>query len=641
MTFTDGRTPRTAASRPIRVAFAVISLAAVAGAVTAAVTSFHAATEPDRLVASVVTWALVFGALAGTALVGSRARSGALEVERADANRRADQRLRRLIAASTELVVVVRVSDGAITYVSPAAAGALRLAGPSPDRAELLGLVIAEQRDHVAERFSSVQHHGGSTRFECVVETQHGPRHLDCTVSNHLDDPDIRGLVLNAVDVTERANLTNDLSHQATHDALTGLLNRQAFLDQVERALLQGHALAILLVDLDGFKEVNDSLGHQAGDRVLTTAAARLATLVRHRDLVGRLGGDEFAIMLFHPEGGGAEVVARRVLAAMATPIDTGQATEVLLSGSVGIAMGVPGLDAATLLKRADAAMYEAKELGRARSATYAPELEARFAHRVEMRAAIERGLSNREFVLQYQPIHAIGTNHLVGYEALLRWQRPDGTFMNPGEFLPIAEASGQIVQLGRWVVHAAMRQLGVWRQLHPGLEMAINVSPRQLGEPGFVDEVRLLLDTHGLAPASVIFEVTETMLVDDPERTAARLRDLKQLGVRLAIDDYGAGNAAINFLLTFPIDIVKFDRQLILALDSEPTPTEALIRSITTLAHTLQLETVAEGIEHAEQLAHVQALGCSKAQGYHLARPMFPDRAERYLLAHSGLSQR
>jgi len=610
-------------------------------AVTAELDRATASSDGAVTRSTIGIWAVVGGGIALLGAFGVRLRRQTLALERATTSRDADQRLRRLIAASPEFVVVVRLEDGAITYLSPAATHALEHHdGPLTGDA-LLALVADDDRHVVSDRLRSVTTQGGSTRFECRLETPAGMLHLDCTVSNHHDDPELRGLVVNAVDITERAELTKDLSHQARHDALTGLLNRTAFIEAVDRSLLAGVPMAILLVDLDGFKEVNDTLGHAAGDRVLTTAAARFATLVRQNDLVARLGGDEFAIMLAQPDNGGAETVARRLLDTMAAPIEAGEATEVLLTGSVGIAMSMPGLDASTLLKRADAAMYEAKELGRARFAVYVPELEARFAHRLELRAAIERGLANREFLLQYQPIHAVGTNHLVGFESLLRWQRPDGTFMNPGDFLPIAEASGQIVPLGRWVLHAAMRQLGIWRQLDPKLGMAINVSPRQLGEPGFVREVALLLDTHGLDPAAVSFEVTETMLVDDPERTAARLRDLKALGVRLAIDDYGAGNAAIGFLLSFPIDTVKFDRNLVASLDTEPVKTEALIRSITTLAHTLDLETVAEGVERPEQLAQITALGCSKAQGFFLSRPMFHDRAERYLLAHSGLPTR
>lgn len=582
------------------------------------------------------TWVLVLGAVALIGISTGRVRRQARTLESVAASHRADQRLRRLVAASPEFVLVVRLADGVITYLSPAAAAVLGTPAGPVAVGSLLGLIDPDDLPLVAERLAAVRTQGDSARFECRVVLGGVRRHMDCTISNHHDDPEIAGIVVNAIDVTERAELTSDLSHQANHDSLTGLLNRQAFLDTVNRAVDSGHPVAVLLVDLDSFKEVNDTLGHAAGDRVLTTAAARLALLVRHHDVVARLGGDEFAVVLLNTDANGAHSVARRVLDTMASPIETGDANEILLSASVGIALGATGIDAPTLLKRADAAMYEAKQAGRARYATYAPELEARFAHRVELRSAIESGMANREFSLQYQPIHAIESGDLVGFEALLRWQRPDGSTTSPGEFLPVAEASGQIIPLGRWVVHAAMRQLGVWRDAHPGLGMAINVSPRQLGEPGFVDEVAALLATHKLDPAALTFEITETMLVDDPDRTAARLHALKLLGVRLAIDDYGAGHAAIGFLLRFPIDVVKFDRQLIASIDETPLETEAMIRSITSLAHALHLETVAEGIERADQLAVVSGLGCTKAQGYHLARPMYPDRAEKYLLAHS-----
>ncbi len=592
------------------------------------------------------TWVLVLGAVALIGISSGRVRRQTRSLELAAAARRADQRLRHLAAASPEFVVVVRLADGMVTYLSPAAAAALG-APDAPSGAgaieirSLVGLLHPDDLALVAERLSVVQGRRDSARFECRIALNGAWRHLDCTISNHLEDPEIAGIVVNAIDVTERAELTSDLSYQASHDSLTGLLNRQAFLSSLDRAIGVGHPVAVLLVDLDDFKEVNDTHGHAAGDRVLTTAADRLALLVRHHDVVARLGGDEFGLVLLGVDAAGATSVARRIVDTMAGPIDTGQATEVLLSASVGITLAITGLDAATLLKRADAAMYEAKVAGRARSAMYVPELEARFAHRVELRSAIEHGLAHRQFSLQYQPIHDIASADLVGFEALLRWQRPDGSTMSPGDFLPVAEASGQIIPLGRWVVHAALRQLGAWREVQPDLVMAINVSPRQLGEPGFVEEVAALLATHRVPSSAVTFEVTETMLVDDPERTSVRLRALKDLGVRLAIDDFGAGHAAIGFLLRFPVDVIKFDRQLIASLDVNRHESEAMIRSITSLAHALGLETVAEGIERPEQLTTLRDLGCAKAQGYHLSRPMYPDRAERYLHAHTRSNAR
>ena len=608
----------------------MVAAALLAGAGAAAVIT----SLPSRRAALLGTWCFALAVTGLIGVLGVRLRRQDEAISGTAVAGDAELRLRKLNAGSPELVVAARSADGAIVYLSPAAEAVLpRGAMPSPTT--LYALVHPDDRviveEHVRRACS-----GSSTVFECRVQLPNGVRHLECRIANHERDPEIGAIVLNAVDVTERALLANSLSHQAAHDSLTGLLNRHAFLTGVDHRVGEGGLVAVVLVDIDGFKEVNDTLGHAVGDRVLTTVAARLATLVRDRDLVARLGGDEFGVMIHAADPTGAYAVARRVLASISAPIESGTGREVFLTGSCGIAVVAPGTDAATLLKQANSAVFEAKQSGGARAEMFVPELAARFAYRIEMRAEIERGLQNREFVLQFQPIHSLPDGDLVGFEALLRWQRPDGSFMNPGDFLPIAESSGQMVPLGRWIIHAALRQLAAWRAVHPTLQMSINVSPRQLGEDGFVQEVAQLLATHSIDPTAVVFEITEPMLVDNPERMASRLGALAALGVRVAVDDYGAGNAAIGFLLKFPINIVKFDRNLINALDTDRDKAEALIRSITSLAHSLQLETVAEGIERPEQLGLVAELGCSKAQGYHLARPMFPDRADRYLQAHT-----
>ncbi len=581
-------------------------------------------------------WTLLGGTAAAMAILARRYEVLRATTDELAAQRLAEHRLRRLTGAAAEIISVVRGDRDSVLYCAPGA----EVVFPDDGRGALTILRTLAQPDDVrllVSKLVEVTSHGGTARIECQVSAAAGPRDVACTVSDHTGDPHIGGVVVHAIDVTERIALSKDAGRQAEHDPLTGLLSRQSFVAELDAALSAGLASAVLVVDLDEFSDVNDNLGHATGDRVLTTIAARIATIVRHRDRVARLSGDEFAVLLCDPNGTGAPAVARRLLDILGGPIDTGEDSEVLLTASIGIAHVVPGSDALTVLKHADVAMHEAKQGGGGRATAYAPEFDRRVAQRSLMRAAIDRGLSNREFVLQYQPIHALGSGDLVGFEALLRWRRPDGSYANPAEFLPVAEGSGQIIPLGRWVVHAALRQLGAWRQLDRRLGMAINVSPRQLAQPGFHDEIALLLDTHRIAPAAVTFEVTEAMLVDGPDATMEQMAALRTLGVHLALDDYGAQNAAIGYLLRFPLDAVKLDRSVIVGLDEDPAPTEALIRSITSLAATVGVETVAEGVETAEQLARLGGLGCTKAQGYHLAHPMFPDRAERYLLAYAA----
>ncbi len=388
----------------------------------------------------------------------------------------------------------------------------------------------------------------------------------------------------------------------------------------------EGEEVSIVYVDLDGFKEINDSLGHSAGDHVLITVADRLATLTRHRDQVARLGGDEFALVLVGDDPG---PLAERLLHTIGRSIELPTGT-IQVGGSVGVAFAEPGTSVEELLRNADVAMYDAKARGRNRTSVFQPEMHQALIERLEMRIALDEAIAGEQFRLVYQPCFALADNELQGFEALIRWERADGTIVAPDQFIPLAERTGQIVEIGRWVLHEALTQLACWQREHDcdALTMSVNVSARQLAEADFVDIVAAAVRDCGVAAPNVTLELTETTLVDDIELAGIRLAELHRLGVRLAVDDYGAGNASLGYLRVFPIDILKIDRSFVWALDTRPHEAAAYLRSITDLAKALAIDTVAEGIEHSEQLERVQALGCSIGQGFHLARPMAPSAA-------------
>ncbi len=456
----------------------------------------------------------------------------------------------------------------------------------------------------------------------------------------------ITGALGLSVDVTDRKRLEADLAHQAFHDALTGLANRALFHDRVAHALARvardpdaRARTAVLLLDLDQFKTVNDSLGHGAGDALLVAVARRLAAVTRGGDTIARIGGDEFAILLEDlaaPEDAGA--AADRVLAALSAPVSVpggGSERSVLAGASVGLATADGADSVEALVRNADLALYAAKDGGRGRAVAFAPAMHraavARLALEADLRAAVaamgadvtgpRRGAP---FRLVYQPIVDLATERVTGAEALLRWTAPDGTAVPPAVFIPVAEETGLIVPLGRWVLGEACRQAASWARLgpHACVALSVNVSGRQLEEPGYVDDVAAALAESGLAPARLVLEITETVMMRDPAQTLERLRALKALGVRLAVDDFGTGYSSLGYLREFPVDVLKVDKSFVdgLAGDGDQG---ALAAAVVALGASLSLTTVAEGIEERAQLARLRALGCPRGQGYLFARPL------------------
>jgi diguanylate cyclase (GGDEF)-like protein/PAS domain S-box-containing protein len=429
-------------------------------------------------------------------------------------------------------------------------------------------------------------------------------------------------------DVTERKQLESQLLQLAFHDSLTGLANRALLGDRIAHAIARRERepgpIAMLIVDLDDFKVINDAHGHEAGDRLLVAAAERLGACVRADATVARLGGDEFAVLLEDlTDDAAALVVAQRIVRGFEKPLRIEGAT-VSVRVSVGVAVDATGKRSATwLMRSADTAMTEAKRLGKGRWQAYDPAAHLAAARRLVLEGELRRAVERKQFVLVYQPISDLRTGDIVGTEALIRWNHPTRGLVNPVEFISLLETTGLIEPVGLWVVGEAVRQMAAWSTHLPGLRWtAVNVSSAQLRSDAFHDRVRDSLAEHHLDPGRLTLEVTEGLALDDSPQTVARLEALRALGCEIAIDDFGTGYSSLSYLRRLPIDKLKIDRSLVdgVGPDAEAT---AVARAIVDLARTLHLTTVAEGIEQPHQADALRELGCDLGQGYLFAKPL------------------
>ncbi|MGY1821865.1 putative bifunctional diguanylate cyclase/phosphodiesterase [Geodermatophilus sp. SYSU D00079] len=434
-----------------------------------------------------------------------------------------------------------------------------------------------------------------------------------------------------------------ELAQLAFSDGLTGLANRALFTDRLELALRRtartGDEVAVVFLDLDGFKSVNDSLGHATGDSLIRAVAGILQGAVRTEDTLARLGGDEFAILVERAPGvQEATRIAERVLTALAGPVDLG-GQRVTVSASIGIATGDVAATASSLLRDADNAMYWAKGAGRGRYVVFNPQMRSAAAERRQLEEDLWAALGREQFRLVYQPVVDLGSERVTGFEALLRWDHPTLGVVLPERFLPVAEEIGLVPDIGRWVVTEACAAAAQWRRDHPGaaeLSMAVNVSPSQLGSPGLLDDVRTALAATGLPPSALVLELTESVLVRDPAVAAERLHQLRSLGVKVALDDFGTGYSSLSHLRQFAVDILKIDRSFVSTIDdTEAMP--AILRGLINLGHTLDLEIVAEGIEQERQRTHLRDGRVGLAQGYLFAAPL--ERTDAELLLLGGAS--
>ena len=428
-------------------------------------------------------------------------------------------------------------------------------------------------------------------------------------------------------DVSERRSLEHQLVHQAFHDALTGLANRALFEDRVEHALARasrhGQGLSVVFIDLDDFKRVNDTLGHRCGDELLVGVAERLQTGVRAADTVARLGGDEFAVLIEQAEDEVVDRIAERMLAAFHAPYRV-EGDNLKISASIGVASSAAHKTAEDLLRNADIAMYSAKGDGKGRIATYAPEMEERLLSRLVAEGELREAVRGDQLVVLYQPVYDLPSGNMVAAEALVRWQHPSRGLIAPLEFIPLAEETGLIVELGAQVLRKACFQAAEWGRQHPGrgLMVSVNLSPRQLVEPDLGQLVSDVLEETGLDPGLLILEITETALMRNVQKAVAALAELRQLGVQLALDDFGTGYSSLSHLRQFPIDTIKIDKSFIDGL-TRTGEQSAIARAVLEIGKILGVDVVAEGVESEEQLAMLRNLDCRSAQGYLFSQPV------------------
>jgi diguanylate cyclase (GGDEF)-like protein/PAS domain S-box-containing protein len=551
--------------------------------------------------------------------------------------KRTEARFRSLVQNSSDVITVV-AEDGGVLYQSPSVTPVF---GHRPERLAAGGpgvLVCAEDLGPLYAALAELEP-GGARTLQCRVQHADGrQRRAEIVASNLVDDPDVGGYVLNIRDDTDRRALEEQLAHMAFHDPLTDLANRALFHDRVGHALSRsrpGGLVAALFIDLDDFKNVNDSLGHDVGDELLVRVAERLRASLRPSDTVGRLGGDEFAVLLEDLDDEMGPVrAAERILEAMGEPFHIGTRS-MYTRASIGIASTTAGgRPAGDLLRNADTAMYTAKARGKGRYELFDDDMHVAVARRMELEADLRVALERDGLWLAYQPILSLATGEVHGVEALVRWDHPLRGPIGPAEFIPVAEESGLILPLGRWVLRTATAQMRRWHDRFPAgpqPSISVNLSASQLREARIAAEVADALGASGLHPGSLVLELTESLLMDDTEPTIAKLAELRRRGVRIAIDDFGTGYSSLSYLLRFPIDELKIDRSFVEPIRAGAKEA-AVVHAIVTMAHALGLRTVAEGIETPEQLQELVASGCDHAQGFHLAVPMPAADLERLL---------
>ncbi len=555
-----------------------------------------------------------------------------------------------------EMVAVrVRDSDDPARMSTPAVIGhppdlveALRYgstrAGATSDAPERGRLVVLDDYQNapgarpeavaygVTTSMAAPLHEHGSVIGSLVVSSRDPDRHFTAV------DQDMFVAFCEHASLALAAARTGDTMRQALTDPLTGLANRALFMDRLDHALARaarkGSAVSVVFLDLDRFKLVNDTLGHAGGDALLVAVTDRIRACLRRAETAARLGGDEFAILLEEARDEVAAAhVAQRIAASLREPFMLGD-REVFVTSSIGIALGTVE-DAETLLRNADVAMYRAKARGKDRYEIFEPAMHAEVMDRLALESELRHAIAGDELELHFQPAFKLESREPLGVEALVRWRHPQRGLLPPGVFIPLAEESGLILPLGRWVLNEACRQAAAWQEEHPGLQVAVNLSAWQLEQPDIVDEVAAVLERWQLPPRTLVLELTETLLMHDTETTIAKLRALKELDVRIAIDDFGTGYSSLQYLQRFPIDVLKIPKPFVDDL-AEDGGSGVLASIILDLCRRMDLGTIAEGIECEEQAQRLRELGCPWGQGFLFARPMPVEELRKFLAAPS-----
>jgi diguanylate cyclase (GGDEF)-like protein/PAS domain S-box-containing protein len=560
-------------------------------------------------------------------------------------NRRSSQDYFRALIQSASDVILIVDDDELIRYASPSAL-------PVFGRTDLLGTSLyrlVAATDHVELRHLLAQVRSGKSRRDGVDLTAVSGDDLllqvECSVRDLRSDPAVAGTVVTIRDVTERRRLESDLAHQAYHDTLTGLANRALFAKRLEHAARLAHetraTVAVLFVDLDDFKEINDSLGHAAGDQLLLQVGRWITEVAGPMTITARTGGDEFAVLIEHTDAQAyAEYLAGAIVETLRRPIEVvdgnGGRHTVGCTASVGIAASADSSGIVELLRRADVAMYVAKTEGKDTWRPYEDELHEAMMRRLEMRSALHDAVRDEQMRLRYQPIVDLFSGNVVGLEALVRWEHPYRGLLGPNEFIELSEENGSVVAIGGWVLREALETFAGWRRQAPLSTLryvSVNVSARQFRTPGFVDQVREVLVQTGARPEWLLLEITESLVLHDADQVWADLRQLRAMGVRIAIDDFGTGYSSLSYLSQMPVDVLKIDKAFIDDI-LHSNQQLALVDTIVSLARTLDLAVVAEGIELDEHRHALAAMGCPYGQGYLFSKPVTADEFGSWLKA-------
>jgi diguanylate cyclase (GGDEF)-like protein/PAS domain S-box-containing protein len=537
----------------------------------------------------------------------------------------AEAKLASLVRSASDVIAVVD-AEATISYVSPSSTDVL---GASPDAllaSRFTDLLHPDDINHFVHVLTTTSPDGEQ---QLSVRVRRGGRdqiHAEGVIRNLLADPTVGGLVVTIRDVTDRRKLEEQLTHQALHDSLTGLANRRLFADRLGHALeRRGDRMepqAVLFIDLDDFKSVNDSLGHGAGDRVLAEIGLRIGGLLRAGDTAARVGGDEFAVLLEGATVAEAQVAADRLIDAISQPMDL-ESVAVQINASIGISQAIPGeVTAEEALRNADLAMYWAKDSGKATTAVYESRLHAEALERLQLRADLQHALRSDQLVLHYQPEINLETGEIHGVEALVRWEHPTRGLLQPFAFVPMAEETGLITALDRWVLATACRTAAELADDPRAVVMSVNISVAFLGHPDLVPAVAQALRENNLKPGRLVLEITESALLRDFDEVVPRLAELREMGVLIAIDDFGTGYSSLAYLTHLDVDILKIDKSFVDRVTIDPSDA-SITSAIISIGRNLALETVGEGVEDIRQADWLRTAGCAIGQGYLWSRPI------------------
>ena len=553
--------------------------------------------------------------------------------EERDAELRSREEWFRALVEHASDVVCVLGADYSNIYTSPSVT--THLGYPANEPVFNTHVVHPDDVDEAIDVFLRATERPGES-FETESRLLHADgtyRHFEISISNRIDDPNVRGVVCNLHDVTDRLAYQQQLEYQASHDTLTGLPNRAAFLEHLERArkvaARNDGSLAVLFLDVDRFKLVNDSLGHEIGDRLLVDVSERLLGSVRPGDIVARFGGDEFTVLLSSIEDTADAVrVAERITDNLKRPVPVGD-RELVVSTSIGIALCEgDSVGPSDLLRQADLAMYVAKEKGRSRWELFDAASAPHVVERLELEGDLWRALDRDELVVHFQPEVLLIDERVVSAEALVRWQHPTRGLVPPNDFIPFAEESNLICSIDRYVLERACRWAKAWsddRRPVDRITVSVNLSPRFMRQPEAVDDIKQIVNDSGVDPRCIQLEITERTALTDIAHTVAVLHELRAFGIRVAIDDFGTGYSSLGYLKQLPVDVVKLDRSFVEGMDTAESDV-AIVQAVITMGHALGMKVTAEGVERPEQAVRLRALGCDTAMGWYWSPSLAPD---------------